>query len=723
MPYPPAPEPELPWTAALDAPPLGPPLVIGDALLLPAQVGADNRHSALHAFNLTNEAPLWPEPLKFDHALISGLAAPPRDTGLLVLVATAGAHLIHGSGALLALDASGQVHWRWPAGPDMRRVSAPALAGDQVCVTADAHTLTLIDLADGVERARIHLEVGASQCAPAVMEDVAYVPCRGPHLLAVELPGGATRWRFDLETDAPTITWLDPTPLLVGQQLFTATSTGAVLALDAQEGKPLWQVQVGPAGKRLGPLATDEARLFVGARDGLHALDLADGHTRWTLPRRVTAAPVALGGVVYVACHDHHLYALDAISGHVCWRHEVERRIEHAPAVIPYRLGTQPWAVVVDRGGTLTTLRRPLSAVEYEAAGEPVAAAAAYADRGRPAQGAQLLERHGKAFKAAELWKAAGELERAAVDYETAGVWQAAAELWRALERSFKYATALETYARTLPSEADDETRATAWETAGQALMAEGERERAADCQRAVARWRRQPLIALEVQHEGLLLKAWSTIQFIVRNQGFGPAQKLIIHATSEQFKGDVIKTRQITKLRAGKERRDQLGVCPRQYGPSVPLRVQIEYQDRQGQDYTFEQTLRLPVACAPVARGAVQTNVIYTGGGMAIVGDVDTGGGDMAGRDQHAAQARAEKGTPGIAPSSQSIQLRRLLTERLNLEELRVLCFDLGVRYDHLSGDNVPVKVVELLSCLQRRKELPRLIEWLRHERPDIPL
>jgi len=650
MPYPPAPEPELPWTAALDAPPLGPPLVIGDALLLPAQVGADNRHSALHAFNLTNGAPLWPEPLKFDYALVSGLATPPRDTGLLVLVATAGADLIHGSGALLALDASGRVRWRWPEAQDVRRVSAPALAGDQVCVAADAHTLALVDLADGTKRATIPLNVGASQCAPAIVGDVAYVPCRGPHLLAVELPGGATRWHFSLQTNAPASTWLDPTPLLVGPHLFTATSTGAVLALDTQEGKLAWQVAVGPAGKRLSPLVTDGTRLFVGARDGLHALDLADGHEVWTFPtaRRVTAAPVTLGGVVYVACHDHHLYALDAISGHVCWRHEVERRIEHAPAVIPYRLGTQPWAVVVDRGGTLTTLRRPLSAVEYEAAGEPVAAAAAYADRGRPAQGAQLLERHGKAFKAAELWKAAGELERAAINYETAGAWQAAAELWREIDQPRKYAKALEAYARSLSEqECGDERRAEVWDTVTQAWTIVGERKHTATCQREVARYRRLPLIYLAIQPEELELDAWSRLQFTVRNEGFGPARTLIIRAVDDKFEGQIVATRKIATLDAGNEHTHWLTICPHAHGNSVPLRLKVEYQDHKSQIHTFEETLYLPVA-----RGLGHNIYIKTEGGPVVMRDVITEGGDFIGRDKHLAGASSKEEKPDITPT-----------------------------------------------------------------------
>jgi len=66
---------------------------------------------------------------------------------------------------------------------------------------------------------------------------------------------------------------------------------------------------------------------------------------------------------------------------------------------------------------------------------------------------------------------------------------------------------------------------------------------------------------------------------------------------------------------------------------------------------------------------------------------------------------------------------LRRLLTERLDVEELRNICFDLGVNFDLLRGDNMAAWTRELIRYLQRRNRLPELITWLREYRPDIEL
>ncbi len=66
-------------------------------------------------------------------------------------------------------------------------------------------------------------------------------------------------------------------------------------------------------------------------------------------------------------------------------------------------------------------------------------------------------------------------------------------------------------------------------------------------------------------------------------------------------------------------------------------------------------------------------------------------------------------------------IRLRELLNQRLDLEELRTLGFDLGIEYDSLRGEGKTAKLRELLIYLERRNEIERLEDWLRRHRPDI--
>lgn len=62
------------------------------------------------------------------------------------------------------------------------------------------------------------------------------------------------------------------------------------------------------------------------------------------------------------------------------------------------------------------------------------------------------------------------------------------------------------------------------------------------------------------------------------------------------------------------------------------------------------------------------------------------------------------------------------LLDQHFNLEELKSLCFRLGVDYDSLSGAGKSGKARELVTYLARRGRLPELLSAGRDLRPDVP-
>jgi hypothetical protein len=66
-------------------------------------------------------------------------------------------------------------------------------------------------------------------------------------------------------------------------------------------------------------------------------------------------------------------------------------------------------------------------------------------------------------------------------------------------------------------------------------------------------------------------------------------------------------------------------------------------------------------------------------------------------------------------------VRLRELLIARLNLDELRTLCFDIGLDYDSLEGGTKDGKIRELLSHVERRDKLAFLIECVKGQRPDL--
>jgi tetratricopeptide (TPR) repeat protein len=65
--------------------------------------------------------------------------------------------------------------------------------------------------------------------------------------------------------------------------------------------------------------------------------------------------------------------------------------------------------------------------------------------------------------------------------------------------------------------------------------------------------------------------------------------------------------------------------------------------------------------------------------------------------------------------------RLRRFAVTRYDLEELKTLCFDLGVNFDDLPGDGLSAKARELVLYMGRNQELERLLEALKSSRPEV--
>jgi outer membrane protein assembly factor BamB len=634
-------EAEAIWFPELGETPKGDLLATEQLLLVPTQgEGLTAQHITLRALSLRDGSLHWQRQL--EHAAVSGMAA----AGDLVLVATYSTDLLHGQGTLLALDATGATRWQWT--PGAQRLSAPAVAGDAVCVTVDTQTLVILGTASGTEQARAHLSASAAPSAPAIARDVAYVPCRGPRLLALGLDG-RPRGSF-VSSDTPDA-WLNKTPALAGDRVYAVSTTGVVLAFETRGRELAWQTSIGPAGRSLSPPATDGHRLYVGARDGLYALDLREGQVVWHMPtaRRITAAPLARGnGVVYAAGHDHRLYALDADTGTELWHVELERRVEAAPVI------GGDLVLAVDRGGHVVAVQEVLDDVErasalastgqfrraaelLEAGDEPLKAAEMYKQAGDPTRASGQYELAGALVQAADMLKAAGNLEAAAGLYEKAGDWMQAVELWERLGRTLRYAEALAKYAESLDERSHGvEEFAAIWEQATRCFMAEGETERAEQCRQRIARYRGWPILDLDVRSEGLVVNAWSHIQFVVRNKGYGPARNLVIRAEGKQFEGQIMATQRLATLHKGRERMEWLDVRPLQYGDSVPLRVSVEYADRDGQSQVYQETLYMAVARTDEGRSAGQ---VYN---INVTGPVAVGGGEAV--DMRGAQGAAYK-------------------------------------------------------------------------------
>jgi hypothetical protein len=83
--------------------------------------------------------------------------------------------------------------------------------------------------------------------------------------------------------------------------------------------------------------------------------------------------------------------------------------------------------------------------------------------------------------------------------------------------------------------------------------------------------------------------------------------------------------------------------------------------------------------------------------------------------------QASVEVADQAQSGETSPVMLAQLLAHRVDSQELRHLCFELGVEYENLGGEGKAAKGRELITYLRRREALPWLVEWLRTHRPDI--
>lgn len=160
------------------------------------------------------------------------------------------------------------------------------------------------------------------------------------------------RWRF------ATGDRIVASPVWHGGLVIFGSDDGKVYAVDAATGTQRWMRRTG------GPVSSTPAvaggRVFALSYDGrLYALDVADGQVLWTfatagerrfearglhgqLPKSQTFAdvfdvylssPVVADGVVYFGSGDGHVYAVDAASGRLRWKHRTADVVHASPAL------------------------------------------------------------------------------------------------------------------------------------------------------------------------------------------------------------------------------------------------------------------------------------------------------------------------------------------------------------------------------------------------------
>lgn len=145
-------------------------------------------------------------------------------------------------------------------------------------------------------------------------------------------PAPAPAWKYPLGSG----TWAPPA--VYGDIIFIGTDAGLVHAVHASDGSRAWTWRgANPIDSRA--VAGANLLYVLDARTNLVALDRASGSQRWIVPlhdasaaggpvpdnptfNHRAATPLLLDGVLYCGSSDRGLYALDAQTGKILWRHD-----------------------------------------------------------------------------------------------------------------------------------------------------------------------------------------------------------------------------------------------------------------------------------------------------------------------------------------------------------------------------------------------------------------
>lgn len=561
---------------------------VGNVLVAPViarEGGQGQRFGRLLALDLDSLQEVWRR--DFPHDLIN----PPlvAQEGRIFCATQTGDPLsMHAS--LHALDAATGVEvWQWA--PDMRALSAPALAAGRLWLVGDANTLWAVDAASGAGREVLTLSEPRHIHPPAIAGDLLLIPTRGPALLAVAMDTATVRWRYVYTPGAEASAPWSSTPLVIGGLAAAPFSDGSLVLLEGASGAVRWQRPA--VSRQAPPLASDGQRLFVGGPRGLAALDLATGAEVWQLPseRRVSAPPLLYQNSLIVAGQDHTVTSLHPATGAAQWRWQGERRFEQAPIPCPRGL------ILLDGGETLTLLTPPqpdaaLPTQEWRHAASQLARA------GKLAEAATLLEAQGDLIAAADVWAAAGQPPRALLLYmqaDSEAGWEKAAALSEAEGDWVQRAEAL----KQLAELRDD---VSAWQEARQAYTVAGMAPEAAACWRELCRLQRYPFVRIEVQPEaGFVLDQYTVLRLLVRNEGWGMAAALSARASSDAFAGQDMQSQMMGNLAPGRSCELRLGLAPTRAG-QAPLTLEVSFLlGLRGDPHTV--TRREFVAVAAAAR------------------------------------------------------------------------------------------------------------------------
>ena len=224
---------------------------------------------------------------------------------------------------------TGKVLWEFKA--EYFIESTPTVEGDRVCFGSSDGFMRCLDRNTGKElwKYQARSEMISS---PLILGERLYFSSSDDRITSLDMNTGEKVWVYTRGTFRTVSARVLSSPAAAadGGKIFNIFSDGALVALDAETGRLLWDKDVAgdfsSAGRiRRTPMVADERVFVIDSTGALLALDVEKGtvlETYDTLEARDFVAPV--DGVLVVAGTDR-IVAVDRATGSTLWSRELEK--------------------------------------------------------------------------------------------------------------------------------------------------------------------------------------------------------------------------------------------------------------------------------------------------------------------------------------------------------------------------------------------------------------
>lgn len=240
-------------------------------------------------------------------------------------------------------SSSGKVQWKVTTGAPV--LGAVAIRDDIAYVGGSDHCMRAIDVRSGQVRWTYSGVAGYIETKPLVTDQHVVFGAWDMYLYSVDVRDGSLQWKWrgvskDDMHYSPAAVW----PVETDGRIFIADPERALTCIDARTGKTIWRTYQSMVRETVG-LSADHERVYSKTmRDSLVCYS-----TQGDTPRELYATNVGFGyeiapnmpqeldGVVYCSTKEGMIFATEAHTGRLLWRHHVGSSLVNTVVPLPGR--------------------------------------------------------------------------------------------------------------------------------------------------------------------------------------------------------------------------------------------------------------------------------------------------------------------------------------------------------------------------------------------------